>query len=171
MVLLVLKLFVSSHHLNFEGVLAFMFCYSTKDKLDTTLLCFSLWLKQMYHFQCIIAHCHLFVLLFMCNIVAKFTLVQIIFIMPLLKCFDLSLQCFYISLIKIVLASCHLKNYFVITYLLEDEQELSLGMLIRCKRIYNFWCSMLVFYPMPLCFPHVFTCFPSFSGCFHALTY
>jgi hypothetical protein len=36
----------------------------------------------------------------------------------------------YISLIKIVLAACHLKNYcFVITYLLEDEQELSLGML------------------------------------------
>jgi hypothetical protein len=27
---------------------------------------------------------------------------------------------------------------FVITYLLEDEQELSLGMLIRCKRIYYF---------------------------------
>jgi len=78
-----------------------------------------------------------------------------IFIMPLLKYFDLSLQCFYISLIKIVLASCHLKNYFVITYLLEDEQELSLGMLIRCKRIYNFWCSMLVFYPMP----HVFYAF------------
>jgi hypothetical protein len=42
-------------------------------------------------------------------------------------------------LIKIVLAACHLKNYFfVITYLLKDEQELSLGMLIRCKCIYNF---------------------------------
>jgi hypothetical protein len=28
------------------------------------------------------------------------------------------------------LGACHLKNYcFVITYLLEDEQELSLGML------------------------------------------
>jgi hypothetical protein len=35
--------------------------------------------------------------------------------------------------------ACHLKNYSsVITYLLEDEQELSLGMLIRVKRIYNF---------------------------------
>ena len=100
MILLVLKLFVSSHHLNFEGVLAFMFCYSTKDKLDTTLLCFSLWLKKMYYLQCIITHCQLFVLHFMCNLVAKFTLVQIIFIMPLLKYFDLSLQCFYISLLK-----------------------------------------------------------------------
>ena len=43
-----------------------------------------------------------------------------------------------------MLAACHLKNYFVITYLLEDEQELRLGMLIRCKHIYNFLCSMLV---------------------------
>jgi hypothetical protein len=35
----------------------------------------------------------------------------------------------YIDLIEIVLGACHLKNYyFVITYLLEDEQELSLGM-------------------------------------------
>jgi hypothetical protein len=34
---------------------------------------------------------------------------------------------------------------FVITYLLEDEHELSLGMLIRLQHIYNFLCSMLVF--------------------------
>ena len=40
MVLLVLKVFASSHHLNFGGVLAFMFCYSMKDKRDTTLPCF-----------------------------------------------------------------------------------------------------------------------------------
>src|SRR4051812_45327158 len=41
--------------------------------------------------------------------------------------------------------ACHFTNYlFVITYLLGDEQELSLGMLIRCKCIYNFLCSMLV---------------------------
>ena len=31
------------------------------------------------------------------------------------------------------------KNIFFIIYLLEDEQELSLGMLIRLRRIYNFW--------------------------------
>ena len=38
------------------------------------------------------------------------------------------------------------KIFFIfITYLLEDEQELSLGMLIHCKCIYNFWCSMLGF--------------------------
>jgi hypothetical protein len=45
----------------------------------------------------------------------------------------------YIDLIKIELGACHLKNYyFVITYLLKDEQELSLGMLKHCKHIYNF---------------------------------
>jgi hypothetical protein len=38
----------------------------------------------------------------------------------------------YTDLIKIVLAACHLKNYVVfIVYLLENKQELSLGMLIR----------------------------------------
>ena len=47
------------------------------------------------------------------------------------------------------------QNSFVITYLHEDEQELSLGVLIRCKRIYHVWCSMLVFYPMS----HVFYAF------------
>jgi hypothetical protein len=41
---------------------------------------------------------------------------------------------------------------FVITYLLEDKRELSLGMLIRLKRIYNFLYSMLVFTPFALCF-------------------
>ena len=56
------------------------------------------------------------------------------------------------------------KIIFVITYLLVDEHELSLGMLIRPKRIYNFLCSKL-------CFPMFSTCFPSFSGCFHGLTY
>jgi hypothetical protein len=45
--------------------------------------------------------------------------------------------------------ACHPKNYsFVITYLLEDEQELSLGMLIHCKYIYNFLCSMLVLHQL-----------------------
>ena len=46
---------------------------------------------------------------------------------------------FYIAiLITIVLVACLIKNYFVITYLLDDEYELSLVMLIRVKRIYNF---------------------------------
>ena len=31
------------------------------------------------------------------------------------------------------------QKYIFIIYLLEDEQELSLGMLIRLQHIYNFW--------------------------------
>jgi hypothetical protein len=57
------------------------------------------------------------------------------------------------SMIKIVMLHIAFKNYsFVITYLLEDEQELSLGMLICLKCIYNFSCSMLVSTPFALCF-------------------
>ena len=33
----------------------------------------------------------------------------------------------------------HFRNSVFIIYLLEDEQELSVGMLIRLRRIYNFW--------------------------------
>ena len=36
-------------------------------------------------------------------------------------------------------ATIHIKNHVFIIYLLEDKQELSLGMLIRLQRIYNFW--------------------------------
>ena len=71
MVLLVLKLFVSSHPLNFEGVLAFMFCYSMKDKLNTTLLCFSMLETNLY-----LSSALLFMIFFLCtfsccNMVAK----------------------------------------------------------------------------------------------------
>ena len=61
--------------------------------------------------------------------------------------------------------ACHLKNYcFVITYLLEDEQELSLGMLIRCKRIYNFLCSMLVLHQFLYVLSILCCTFYAFSG-------
>jgi hypothetical protein len=57
------------------------------------------------------------------------------------------------SMIKIVMVHVTSKIIsFVITYLLEDEQELSLGMLIHPKCIYNFWCYMLIFTPFALCF-------------------
>ena len=58
----------------------------------------------------------------------------------------------------------HQKLLFCITYLLEDEQELSLGMLIRPKCIYNFWCSMLVLHQFYHCFTYVLVCFYKFSG-------
>jgi hypothetical protein len=65
MILFVLKLFVSSRPLKLEVSYAFMFCYSMKDKLKTTLLYFSIWSKHTLDFQCFITHDLLFVLLFM----------------------------------------------------------------------------------------------------------
>ena len=40
--------------------------------------------------------------------------------------------------LKLCQVALHIKNSLFIIYLLEDEQELSLGMLIRLQRIYNF---------------------------------
>ena len=37
------------------------------------------------------------------------------------------------------------KLFFFIFYLLEDEQELNLGMLIRLRRIYTFWQLFILF--------------------------
>jgi hypothetical protein len=66
-------------------------------------------------------------------------MVRILSLMPMFRVVSSQYAMLYFKLIKIVLGACQLKNYyFVITYLLEDEQELSLGMLIRYKRIYNF---------------------------------
>ena len=39
--------------------------------------------------------------------------------------------------LKLCLVAFHIKNSVFISYLLEDEKELSLGMLIRLQRIYN----------------------------------
>jgi hypothetical protein len=51
---------------------AFMFCYFMKDKLKTTLLYFSIWLKHRLDFQCFITH-DLCLCYFSCyNKVAKF---------------------------------------------------------------------------------------------------
>ena len=112
MLLLVLKLLVSSHPLNFKGVLAFMFCYFIKDKLNTTLLCFLYAKKQTVAFNAL-----LFMLFclsyFSCyNIVAKFYCLELYLSCLCLRVLWSQLQCFYINLIKIVSASCHIKNYF-----------------------------------------------------------
>ena len=40
--------------------------------------------------------------------------------------------------LKLCQVALRIKNSVFIIYLLEDEQELSLGMLIRLQRIYNF---------------------------------
>jgi hypothetical protein len=53
---------------------------------------------------------------------------------------------------------------FVITYLLDDEQELSMGMLIRPKRIYIFLMLHACFVTILLCFMCTFPHFLAFSG-------
>jgi hypothetical protein len=59
------------------------------------------------------------------------SMVRIVSFMPMFRVLWSQLAMLYINLIKIVLAACQLKNYIVfIVYLLEDEHELSLEMLI-----------------------------------------
>ena len=65
MLLLVLKLLVSSHPLNFKGVLAFMFCYIHKGQAEYHFVMFTLCYKTNSCFQCTIIHSLLFELLFM----------------------------------------------------------------------------------------------------------
>jgi hypothetical protein len=105
------------------------------------------WLSLFHYswsFVCVLFHVITWLL--------SFLLSRLCLSCPCFKFFDLSTQCFT-YMIKIVMVHVTSKIIsFVITYLLEDEQKLSLGMLICLQRIYNFWCSMLVFTPFALCF-------------------
>jgi hypothetical protein len=65
MVLLVLKLFVSSRPLNFEGVLCIYVLIFHEGQAEYHFAMFSLCSKQTNNFQWIIIHDLLFVLLFM----------------------------------------------------------------------------------------------------------
>src|SRR3954447_16891016 len=54
------------------------------------------------------------------------------------------------ALLRCLSDGMSLQKLFVCYHLpTRDEQELSLGMLICCKRIYNFLCSMLVLSMIP----------------------
>jgi hypothetical protein len=65
MVLLVLKLFVSSHPLELEGVLCVYVLLLDVGQAEYHFAMFSICSKQTNTFQCIIIHDALFVLLFM----------------------------------------------------------------------------------------------------------
>ena len=69
------------------------------------------------------------VLLFLCQYELLYWIFQIWIFMP---------QLWRITL-KLCQVALRIKNSVFIIYLLEDEQELSLGMLICLQRIYNFW--------------------------------
>ena len=95
-------------------------CFAIPSRTSWILLVmFLLCSKQMYNFQFSIIHDLLFVLLFMLQYSFSVKLLELYLSCLCLEYFDLSLQCFYNKL----------GDYFVITYLLEDEQELSLGMI------------------------------------------
>jgi hypothetical protein len=129
MVLLVLKLFLSSHPLKLEGVICIYVLLLHEGQAENHFAMFfymletHTWLSMHYYswsFVCVTFHVITWLLSF---------IVKIMSFMPMLEYFDLSTQCFT-PFDQDCVGAFHLKNYcFVITYLLEDEQELSLWML------------------------------------------
>jgi hypothetical protein len=164
MVLLVLKLFVSSHpfelwrcpmHLCFAipwGTRWIPLCYVF------SMLQINNWLSMHYYlwsFICVTFHVVTWLLSFM---------VKIISFMPMFSILWSQLAMLYIDLIKIVLA-CHLKNYYFLSLIYSrTSRSKAWGCLIRCKRIYNFWCSILVFALIALCFVYTSWRFYVFFG-------
>jgi hypothetical protein len=129
LVSLVLKLLVSSHPLKLEGVLCIYVFLLHEGQAENHLLCFPYDLNTRLTF-----------------------IVSLFMIFPWLLSFFYRDYVFHAHVLSSLIptlnayfddqdcdSACHLKTYsFVITYLLEDEQELILGMLICLKRIYNF---------------------------------
>jgi hypothetical protein len=146
LVSLVLKLFVSSRPLKLKGVLCIYVLLSHEGQAENHLYVFPYDLNTrlafivsfLWSFICVHFHVITWLLSFFYQDYV-FHAHVLSSLMPALNAYIDDQDC---------VGACHLKNYsFVITYLLQDEQELSLGMLIRLKCIYNFWCSMLVLTP------------------------
>jgi hypothetical protein len=147
LVLLVLKLLVSSRPLKLEGVLCIYVLLFHEGQVENHLYvfpydlntCLTFIVSFSWSFVCV--HFHVITWLL------SFFYQDYIFHAHVLSSFDPSAQCLYIWSRLCRCMSPQNLFLFVITYLLEDEQELSMGMLIRLQRIHNFWCSMLVFTP------------------------
>jgi hypothetical protein len=114
--------------LNLKVSYAFMFCSSMKDKMKTICYVFYMiwthvWLSLFHYsrsFVCVSFHVITWLLSSYCQDYVFYAHVLSSFI-PALNAYIYDQHCD---------GACHLKNYsFVITYLLKDEQELSLGML------------------------------------------
>ena len=141
-ILLVLVLFVSRHPCELSRCPLHLYCYSMKDRLVATMLCF-LYVKQTNVFQCMLFM--IFVYSLSCCMHSYYVLLlELHSFMHMFRVLWSQLSMLANGWIFIVRVHVTLKIIIFITYLLEDEQELSLGMLIRWKHIYNFWCSMLV---------------------------
>jgi hypothetical protein len=129
MVWLVLKLFVSSRPLKLEGVLRIyvLLFYEGQAKNHFAMFFYMLethtWLSMHYYswsFVCVTFQVITWLL--------SFT-VKIMSFMPMFRVLWSQHSMLYI-VDQDCVGACHLKTYcFVITYLLKDEQELSLGML------------------------------------------
>ena len=163
LILLVLNYLYLVTLMNFEGVLCIYICYSMRDKSNAIMLCF-LYVKQTNVLQSIVIH-ESFVCAFSCCIIVSLLIARTLSFMLWLKCYDPSFQCLQILWSSLWWCMSPQKLFFLfITYLLEDEQELSLGMLIHCKCIYNFWCSMLGFIYFLMFSPHFGVLFIWFLG-------
>jgi hypothetical protein len=128
LVSLVLKLFVSSRPLKLEGVLCIYVLLFHEGQAKNHLLCFPYGLNT--RLTVIVSLFMIFCLCFFScyNMVAKFLFSRLCLICPCLSSLILALNAYFDD--QDCDGACPLKNYsFVITYLLEDEQELSLGML------------------------------------------
>jgi hypothetical protein len=131
-----------------------------RDKLNTTLLCFLYARNSMHYyswfFVCVTFHIVTWLLR---------SIVKVISFMPMFRVLWSQLVMFYIDLINIVLGAFHLKNYyFVITYLLEDEQELSLRMLDTLQTYLSFFILHACFTAIALCFVYTSWRFNAFFG-------
>jgi hypothetical protein len=129
MVFLVLKLFVSSHPLKLEGVLCIYVLLLYKGQAENQFVMFfymvetHTWLSMLHYswsFVCVTLHVITWLLSFNVNIMSFMPMFRVLWSQHSMLYF-VDQDCD---------GACHLKNYcFVISYLLEDEQELSLGML------------------------------------------
>jgi hypothetical protein len=129
MVLLVLKLFVSCRPLKLEGVLCIYVLLFHEGQAENHFSMFfymvetNTWLSLFHYswsFVCVTFHVITWLLSF---------IVKIMSFMPMFRVLWSQHSMLYI-VDQDCDGACHVKNYFfVITYLLEDEQELSLGML------------------------------------------
>jgi hypothetical protein len=129
MVLLVLKLFVSSHPLKLEGVICIYVLVLHEGQAEYHFAMFFYMLETntllsmhyyTWSFVCVTFHVITWLLSSMFNIMSFMPMFRVLWSQHSML-FIVDQDC---------IGACHLKNYcFVITYLLEDEQELSLGML------------------------------------------
>jgi hypothetical protein len=114
--------------LNLKVSYAFIFCYSMKDKLKTICYVFPYGLNTRLTFIVSFSWSFVCVLLHVITWLLSFFYQDYIFHSHVLSSFDPSTQCLH-RWSRLCRCMSPQKLFFVITYLLEDEQELSLGML------------------------------------------